>query len=315
MERILVVGAGATGGYFGARLAQAGRDVTFLVRPPRAELLREQGLRLTGPAEDEVLHPRVVTAGELAEPYDIVLISVKADALSAAADDMAPAVGPQTLVVPFLNGMAHLDLLGERFGPAVLGGVVRVVTQLGADGAIVQLAPGADMVIGERGGGRSERVDAAGRVLKADGYDFTVSDDVVGAMWQKWVFIATAMAVTYLAGGTVGEAAAVVGGPEAATAILTEAASVARAAGHPVPGGVFAATDAVMTRPGSPFAPSMYRDLTAGRPAEVEHVLGDLVARAHDLSVPVPRLELAAVRGRVHNNRIAIAAAQDRTAS
>ncbi|MGH3230261.1 MAG: 2-dehydropantoate 2-reductase N-terminal domain-containing protein [Streptosporangiaceae bacterium] len=117
---ILVVGAGAIGGYFGARLAQAGRDVRFLVRPHRAGQLRERGLRIVGPgaAADagQVVRPSLAMAGELAKPADVVLLSVKATALEAAMADFAPAVGPQTVVVPFLNGMAHLAVLSKRFG-------------------------------------------------------------------------------------------------------------------------------------------------------------------------------------------------------
>jgi len=106
--RILVVGAGATGGYFGGRLAQAGRDVTFLVRPGRAERLRTDGLRIVSPHGDATLTPRLVTAGHIASAYDVVLLSVKAYALDHALDDLGPAVGPNSMVLPILNGMRHL---------------------------------------------------------------------------------------------------------------------------------------------------------------------------------------------------------------
>lgn len=153
--KILVVGAGATGGYFGARLAQAGRDVTFLVRPRRAAVLRERGLRIIGLGEEETLTPRLVTADELGGPYDLVLLSVKATALDRALDDIAPAVGPGTAIVPLLNGMAHLAQLNDRFGEkSVLGGVARVITTLNAEGDIVRLAPVAGLTIGEQGAAR-----------------------------------------------------------------------------------------------------------------------------------------------------------------
>jgi 2-dehydropantoate 2-reductase len=109
---ILVIGAGATGGSFGARLALAGRDVEFLVRPHRAEQLRERGLRMTWPDAGsgmEVARPHLLLPGELTRPAGIVLLAVEATALDQAVADLAPAVGPQTLIVPFLNGMAHLD--------------------------------------------------------------------------------------------------------------------------------------------------------------------------------------------------------------
>jgi 2-dehydropantoate 2-reductase len=163
---ILVVGAGATGGYFGARLAQAGRDVTFLVRPGRAGQLRERGLRIVGPGADadarQVVRPKLVMAGELTEPADVVLVSVKATALDQAIADFAPAVGPRTAVVPFLNGMAHLAKLNKRFGEsAVLGGVVVVSAQLNDEGDIVQLTPPATMTIGTQDGTRTDGVQAA----------------------------------------------------------------------------------------------------------------------------------------------------------
>ncbi|MEV6249358.1 2-dehydropantoate 2-reductase N-terminal domain-containing protein [Streptomyces sp. NPDC051742] len=133
--RILLVGAGATGGFFGVRLARAGQDVTFLVRPRRTAALRERGLRVTGLGEEEAIAPRLVTAAELSAPYDLVLLSVKAGALRQAVDDIAPAIGPRTAIVPLLNGMAHLEQLNARFdAEAVQGGVAKVVTTLNADG-------------------------------------------------------------------------------------------------------------------------------------------------------------------------------------
>ena len=144
---ILVIGAGATSGYFGARLALAGRDVEFLVRSHRAEQLRERGLRITCPdagSEMEGARPHLLLAGELTKPADIVLLSVKATALDQAVADFIPAVGPQTLIIPFLNGMAHLDTLTERFGGAtVLGGVAVISATANDDGDIVVLAPAA----------------------------------------------------------------------------------------------------------------------------------------------------------------------------
>ena len=119
---ILVVGAGATGGFFGALLTKRGRDVTFLVRPPRAAALRQHGLRVTGQGHDDLVDAKVATSRDLAGAFNLVLLSVKATGLAEARDDLAPAVGPHTAVVPFLNGLDHMRVLNERFGPQrVLG--------------------------------------------------------------------------------------------------------------------------------------------------------------------------------------------------
>ncbi|QGZ51952.1 2-dehydropantoate 2-reductase [Streptomyces sp. QHH-9511] len=308
--KILVVGAGATGGYFGALLARSGQDVTFLVRPHRAAVLRERGLRLTGRGEEWSLEPGLVTADALTTPYDLVLLSVKSTALEQAIEDIAPAVGPDTAIVPLLNGLAHMDALNARFGAArVLGGVAKVVTTLSDEGDIVRLAPLAHLTIGEQDGSSSPQVEKIRDVLAGAGIDVLVPADVITAMWHKWVFITTFGAVTSLMRGTVGEVNAVPGGTELGPAVLAEAAAVAAAAGRPVPESERAATLGIVTAAGSSMVPSLYRDLVAGRPTEVEHLFGDLVNRARALSVATPLLDLATLHLRVHEERIRVASA------
>ncbi|MFJ9011553.1 ketopantoate reductase family protein [Streptomyces canus] len=302
-KRVLVVGAGATGGYFGARLAQAGRDVTFLVRPGRAAALRTTGLRLSGPDGDEAVIPRLVTAQELADPYDVILLAVKAEALDTALTDVTPAVGESSVIIPFLNGIDHLKALTERFPGSVLGGVVRAVAHLAADGAVIFGGPTAVMEIGELTGEVSDRVRAAAGVLASAGFAFSVSDDIRTAMWHKWVFISTVSVITCLMTGTIGEVAAVPGGPDFAAAVLEETTAVAAGAKHPLSAAQVQGLRTMMTQEGSPFAPSMYRDMTDQRPTEVEHVLASLSSAATDLDIPTPLVDLAVLRLRVHNRK------------
>jgi 2-dehydropantoate 2-reductase len=190
--RILVVGAGATGGYFGGRLAQAGRDVTFLVRPKRAEQLRRDGLQILSPHGDVTLAPQLVTADRIASAYDTVLLTVKAFALDAALVDLAPAVGPATMVVPVLNGMGHLDKLIARFGETpVLGGVCLVATTLDPQGRIKQLAEFQQLVYGERSGEMSARVTALDGAMQGAGFTARASAVILQEMWEKWILLAT----------------------------------------------------------------------------------------------------------------------------
>jgi 2-dehydropantoate 2-reductase len=307
---ILVVGAGATGGYFGARLARAGRDVTFLVRPRRAEQLRERGLRIVGPGaepdEARVVTPRLAMAGQLSGFADVVLLSVKATALESAMADFSPAVGPQTAVVPFLNGMGHLAVLSKRFGDqAVLGGVVLIATQLNDAGDIVKLGPSASLTIGTQDGAPSERLRAAYDQLSGAGFDVSISDQIVAQMWGKWVFIATIGALTGLMRGTVGDIVAVPGGRDLGPAILAEVSAVAAAAGYPVPADRLAQVRQTVTQDGSAVTSSLSRDVSEGRPAEVEPVLGDLARRGAELGVPTPLLDLATMNLRIYNNKLA----------
>ncbi|HTT54170.1 MAG TPA: ketopantoate reductase family protein [Streptosporangiaceae bacterium] len=305
---ILVVGAGATGGYFGARLAQAGRDVTFLVRPHRARQLRERGLRMVGPgtgaSAGQALRPDLVMAGELTEPADVVLLAVKATALDQAIADFAPAVGPRTVVVPFLNGMAHLAVLTKRFGqPAVLGGVIIIAAQLNDEGDIV-VHPNAQvsLTIGTQDGTRTTQLQTAYDQLSGAGFDARISDQIMARMWQKWVFIATIGALTCLMRGTVGDIVAVPGGRGLGPAILAEASAVSAAAGYPMPAGVIASTTRTITQAGSPVDSSMSRDVAEGRPAEVEQILADLARRGASHGIKTPLLDLATVQLRVYNN-------------
>jgi 2-dehydropantoate 2-reductase len=303
---ILVVGAGATGGYFGSQLAQAGRDVTFLVRERRAAALKDRGLRIVSADSTEVIEPNLVTAVPPGAVADVVLVTVKADALDAVIPEIHGAVGRATTIVPVLNGIRHMRLLNAAFDPPqVLGGVALLATQLDGNGDIRQLNSAVSLTIGAQDGQQTPAVDRTDDLLSGAGFPVTVSGDIVGAMWQKWAFIAAVGALTCLLGGTVGDIVAVEGGDEIARAIVAETGLIAAAAGHPLPDSAVSQTLATLTAPGSPFASSMYRDLRQGRPVEVETILGDLIAEGQQAGVRTPFLDAATVALRVYNAALA----------
>src|SRR6266436_6172324 len=167
--RILVVGAGAIGGYFGGRLLQAGRDVTFLVRPRRAAELARDGLVIKSPNGDLTLkNPPAVQADKLGEKFDVVLLSCKDFDLDDAIKSFAPAVGPQTSIIPLLNGMSHLDVLDKKFGrERVLGGLCAIAVTLNEAREVVQLAPMQSLNFGERDGTMTDRVRAIAEVFSS----------------------------------------------------------------------------------------------------------------------------------------------------
>jgi 2-dehydropantoate 2-reductase len=302
--RILIVGAGSTGGYFGARLMQAGRDVTFLVRPERAAALRETGLQVVSPLGNFSVAPRLVLAGELDKPFDIVLVTVKAFGLPAAIEDFAAAVGPDTLILPVLNGMKHIDDLQARFGAErVVGGVCRVSTQLDAQGRILHLSPLHELVYGELGGSHSARVEALHAFMSDAGFDTRLSMRIVQELWNKWILLATLGGICVLARGTVGEIAASDGGADFVRAFLAEAVAVAAAADHAPSLPVVDGTLALLTTAGSPLTSSMYRDLMAGDRVEVDQVLGDLRARARRANVAAPLISAAFIQLDVYQRR------------
>src|SRR5204863_5123598 len=228
--RILIVGAGAVGGYFGGRLVEAGRDVTFLVRPSRAKQLGQDGLRIISAHGDAVLSPKLVSAEEIDMPYHLVFVSVKAYALDAAMNDFAAAVGPETMILPVLNGMRHVDLLTKRFGEhAVIGGVCQVASEIDDQGRIVQLADFQQLAYGERNGKTTPRLQTLDATLQGAGFDSRLSTDIMQAMWEKWVQLASLGAITCLMRGTIGEIVAAPGGADLSIEMVNESVAVATA--------------------------------------------------------------------------------------
>ena len=302
--RILIVGAGSTGGYFGARLMQAGRDVTFLVRPARAAALRETGLQIVSPLGDFGVTPKLVLASDLKETFDIVLVTVKAFGLAAAIEDFAAAVGPGTLILTVLNGMKHVDDLQARFGAdRVVGGVCRVSTQLDAQGRILHLSPMHELVYGELDGSRSARIEALHAFLSDAGFTTQLSTHIAQDLWNKWILLATLGGICSLARGTVGEIAATDGGDDFVRGFLAEAVAVATAVGFAPSQQAVDFTLGLLTAPGSPLTSSMYRDLMAGERVEVDQILGDLRARARRANLATPLVSAAFIQLSAYQRR------------
>jgi len=292
--RLLVVGAGSTGGYFGARLARAGRDVTFLVRPTRAAQLRSNGLEVKSPHGDFTVTPTLVTSDRLEKKFDLVLLAVKAYALEPALDDFAPAMDSTTMVLPLLNGIRHVELLKQRFGaPAVIGGVCRVATTLDDDGRIVQLAPFHELAYGEMNGERTPRLTRVHEFLSGAGFDTELSDTVEQDMWEKWVLLAALGGIVCLMRGNIGEIVAAPGGPDFVQRFLAEVVAAVTAAGHAPRPRFLDLTRKLLLERGSALTSSMYRDLQQGRPVEAEQILGDLLARAQHSAVATPLIAAA----------------------
>ncbi len=305
--RILVVGAGATGGFYGGRLLQAGRDVHFLVRPARAAALRERGLQLVSPLGDATLRPRVWTAPELAEPFDLVLLAVKAYGLEQAIADLAPAVGPQTLIVPILNGMRHIDLLVARFGQdAVLGGVSQVAATVDEGGRIVQLTALQKLAYGRRqaaGAPDAQRLEAVHAFFSDATFEARLSHEIDREMWEKWVFLATLGSINSLLRGTIGEIVAAPGGAALARQMLAECEAVAANSGQAISAAHVDNVARMITTPESPQASSMFRDLQRGLDVEADQIVGDMLRRAQSFGLATPLLAAAYANLCVYRNR------------
>jgi len=279
--RILVVGAGATGGYFGGRLAQAGRDVTFLVRPRRAAQLAQHGLMIRSPHGDfDLPAPATVLAEKIANAFDLVLLSCKAYDLPGAIAAFAPAVGAETMVLPVLNGMRHLDVLDARFGrERVLAGQCIIAATLDERGAILHLNDAHSVTYGERDGGISARIMRVAETMAGARFDARASDNATQDMWEKWTALATLAASTCLMRAAIGDILKAPGGEATIRAIFAECANIAGANGHGPRPAFRDRMLATLLQPGSTLTASMLRDVERGGATEADHILGDLLER------------------------------------
>jgi len=288
--RVLVVGAGAIGGYFGGRLVQAGRDVTFLVRPRRAEQIRKNGFAIRVAAERADLAVRAIVSEQIEASYDLVLVTCKAYDLESAMDGCAPAVGPETAILPLLNGMRHLDLLSERFGASrLLGGQCVITASLDERGHAVLLGPTATLTFGELNGASSKRTEAIATTMQDAGFAVRLSNVVLLEMWEKWVLLGTFAGMTCLMRGAVGDIVAA-GAADLTEALLEECRQIAAAQDQMIRPDVLQRTRALLTQANSTVMASMLRDLERGAKTEADHVLGDLLDRQSELAVISPSL-------------------------
>jgi 2-dehydropantoate 2-reductase len=297
MMRILVVGAGALGGYFGGRLKEAGRDVTFLVRPRRAEQLAKTGLLVRSPKGDiTIAPPPTIRAENLRAPFDLILLSCKAYDLQGAMESFAPAVGGNTAILPLLNGMKHMDALAARFGAAaVLGGQCVISATLDGDGRILHLNDLHFVSFGEQNGAKSPRVAAIAEAFSGAKFDSQLSTAILQEMWEKWAIIAGLAGVSCLLRGTVGDIIAAKAG-QLATDMYAECCAIAAANGFSPGEPARKRSIGMLTTPGSNFAASMLRDIERGAPIEADQIIGDLLARGSDGDYPLLQLAYAHLR-------------------
>ena len=279
--RFLFVGAGALGGYFGGRLLQVGRDVTFLLRPRRASQIASTGLVIKSPLGDaHIAAPRHVLADTIDGHYDVIVVGCKAYDLPETMESFAKAVGPNTAILPFLNGMSHLDKLDARFGrERVLGGLCMISAALDPEGRVLHFNDFHKVVYGERDGSRSARVDAIAAAFEGASFEGVASQQIVQEMWEKWTFIAAAAGMTSLMRSNVGDIVAA-GASDVVLALVDECAAIAAHNGHPLRPEALARARAQLTAAGSPISASMFKDIERGGAIEADQIAGDLLALA-----------------------------------
>jgi 2-dehydropantoate 2-reductase len=291
--RILVLGAGAIGGYFGGRLAAAGADVTFLVRPRRAEQLRQNGLIIRSPAGDAETPAKTLLAEHATPGWDAIILACKAFDLDQAIATIRPAA-PGALIIPQLNGIRHLEVLDAAFGADnVAGGMTQIGAVMEPDGTIRHLTLTPMFRYGPRKPSQRTRTDALQATLDQGGFGPTLSDNIMLDMWQKFAFLCTLAAMTCLMRATVGQIARTQEGTALMLDTFADCVATAEAAGYPPREQFIAVMHKRLSDPDSPLAASMLRDIQGGKPIEADHIVGDMLARAKAASRPATVLRAA----------------------
>ena len=285
--RILSLGAGALGGYFGGRLQQAGAEVAFLVRPGRQAQLRRDGLVIESPFGNARLPATTLTAEEIRPGWDVVLLTCKAYDLEAAIAAIRPAIDQCTAILPVLNGLGHIATLQKAFGAErVLGGLAKIQATMTPDGTVKQLNDWRWLIFGEVTGGLSPRVEAlARRAARAEGVAAEAVPDIMQRMWEKLTHLGTSAVGTVLMRANTGEIARAPGGIALMHEVLARNAAIAAANGHPMPASFMTEFRALFADTKGGYATSMLRDLEAGGRIEADHILGFLLDRARAAGV------------------------------
>jgi 2-dehydropantoate 2-reductase len=293
--KILVLGAGGLGGYFGGRLAQGGADVTFLVRPKRGAQLERDGLVIESPSGNARLQVKTVLAGDVKPGYDWILFTCKAYDLDSAMDAVAPAMrGGGCALLPVLNGFAHFEALDARFGAAqVLGGTAHINAVMRADGVIVNGDPLNRILFGERDGAKSARIQAIADAFARTTVEWRLSEDIVQDLWEKVTFLCTLASATCLFRGNIGEIMAAPGGKEAVLRAYEANVQIAAREGHAPRAAHVESGRARLTDPKGTWTASMLRDLEAGGRTEADHIVGWMLERARRHGVDDTILSLA----------------------
>ncbi|WP_308315261.1 ketopantoate reductase family protein [Bacillus sp. UMB0893] len=288
--KTLVVGAGAVGGYFGARLAEKGEDVAFLVREKRAAQLADNRLKVKSVHGDVDIDPKTRLATQKDETYDLILLSVKSYHLKNVIKEINPFVGDHTLILPLLNGYSHLDALQETFSKErVIGGLCFIETTLDQEGSIVQTSPIHELVYGAITESQADSVKKLEALFSGTKATIHKSDTIITDMWHKYMFIAGLSGVTTLFRSPIGPIRENEYGLAAIENLFFEIGRIMRAAGAPIADNVEEIQINKIHNMTAGMKSSMQRDMEKEFEVEADHLQGYLLemAKLHSIDAPI----------------------------
>ena len=303
--KVLIVGAGAVGGYFGTRLVENGVDVTFLVRKNKQLLINENGIKVQSIHGNVNILPRTITASYPPEDYDVILVSTKSYHLDSAVEDIKRFVGKNTVIIPLLNGISHLDILLNAFpNNNVMGGLCFIESTTNKENVIVQTSPSHDLVFGELSGETSDRVKNIKKVFSNTKASILTSDSIISDMWVKYFFIACFSGVTTLFRSSIGFIREDKGNLEIINRLINEIGLIMKAHEVPLPNNI---KDnllmKIMVIPET-MKSSMLRDMENGTRIEGEHIHGYLLNLANKYHIDTPLLKIIYFNLQAYENQL-----------
>ncbi len=302
--KILILGAGGTGGYFGGRLFEAGADVTFLVREKRAQQIAQRGLRIESPQGNVTLDVKTVLSDNVTAEYDVVILSCKAYDLASSIEAIRPAMNAATCVVPLLNGISHISTLDAAFGKArVMGGSCQIAATLTKDGVVKSMFDAHAILWGAREPSQQVQADALGLAFAKTIVDWKVSENIMQDMWEKVAFLSTLAGMTCLMRASVGDILATADGRTLMKRYLDSCVAVAVNSGYPPRAAILERYEKVMDTTGSPLTASMMRDLEGGGPVEADHIVGFMLGKAREFGIDDTMLSVAYAHLKAYENR------------
>ena len=291
--RILILGAGAVGGYYGARLIQVGADVTFLVRPEKQRLLKKNGLVIETPEETLTFQPATVTKDCLNSDVDLVVLTPKSYDFAEAVE-VVKVIQGKPFLLPFLNGIDHLHQMDRLFGKErVMAGAAYVSTTLTADGSVQQLRDDPSFVFGARHESQKNVAENLHNLCSTSAFESILSLQIEQALWDKWAVLATLAGMTTLMRASMGRVTDCRFGKEATTTMYDECCGVAEKSGYPISVDVKDRALSILSEKGSKLTASMLRDLERNQKTEYEHILGSMVDYAKSVGASCTSLILS----------------------
>ncbi|ADU29673.1 ketopantoate reductase family protein [Evansella cellulosilytica] len=291
--KILIVGAGAVGGYFGGRLIEKGEDVTFLVREQRKQQLQEHGLVINSVHGDVKLHPKMIVGNENDEPFDIVIIATKAYHLEDGLRTVEPFVREYTTIIPLLNGIEHMELLHTYFSPEqVLGGLCFIEATLNKEGAIIQKSNIHSLIFGEWSGKVTDRAKEIENAFSNTKASFQLSENIQQEMWHKYLFISTFSGITALMRSPIGPIRDTMEGRTYIQQLFEEIRITMVEHGAPIATSIVETYMRLIDQQHADMKSSMLRDIEKGAQIEADHLQGYLLLLAERVGVETPLLRL-----------------------